>query len=224
MVHSSHYSGFDEPAFKATWDFTVTAPRNTTVISNGAIAEEILLDTDECDYVYSWGKSNKCKKVIFETTPIIASYVLTVFVGQYEGLSSTDSNGVLHSVWANLNEYEDGQFALDVAVKVLPYFEELLGYPYGIDKMDNIGVSSFPWGAMEAYGAVVYYKSGLLVDIDNDPREDIAYTAQLVGHEYAHMWYVLCYICIFMVQNIFFGRTIVFHKKPSTFAFNKNCD
>ena len=190
-------SGFDEPGFKATWDFTVIAPKNTTVISNGAIKEEILLDTDECYYIYSWGKSNKCKKVIFETTPIvIAPYILTVFVGEYKDVSQIDSNGVTHYIWSNLNEYKNGQFAVDVGVKILPYYQKLIEYPYGTNKMENIGVTSFPYGGMEAYGAIVYWKTGLLVDIEVDPLYHIVYTAAIVAHEYVHMWYAYIYIYI----------------------------
>eukprot|EP01084_Bolivina_argentea_P282573 483716_1 len=176
---------FDEPTFKATFDFTVIAPLNTTVISNAAILGEQSLKNEICNYQYSWGQSTKCKTVIFETTPIIAPYVLTIFVGEYKSVSDVDENNIMQTVWAPINEYEYGKFALDAGLKVLPYFQDLFIFNYGLNKMDNIAVSSFPWGAMESYGAVVYNKNYIL----SEHSADKSYIAQLVAHEYAHMWF-----------------------------------
>eukprot|EP01083_Nonionella_stella_P216713 778686_1 len=166
---------FDEPTFKATFDFSIIAPLNTTVISNAAILGEQSLKNEICNYQYSWGQSTKCKTVIFETTPIIAPYVLTIFVGEYKSVSDVDENNIMQTVWAPINEYEYGKFALDAGLKVLPYFQDLFIFNYGLNKMDNIAVSSFPWGAMESYGAVVYNKNYILTEHSADK----SYIAQL---------------------------------------------
>ena len=49
-----------------------------------------------------------------------------------------------------------GQFALEVALKALPFYKDYFGIPYPLAKMDLIAIADFAAGAMENWGLVTY--------------------------------------------------------------------
>lgn len=49
-----------------------------------------------------------------------------------------------------------GQFALEVAVKALPFYKDYFGISYPLVKMDLIAIADFAAGAMENWGLVTY--------------------------------------------------------------------
>ncbi len=58
-------------------------------------------------------------------------------------------NGVLVRVYTPLGKREQGQFALQVAVKTLPFYDQWFGIPYPLPKMDLLAIPDFAAGAME---------------------------------------------------------------------------
>ena len=55
-----------------------------------------------------------------------------------------------------LRRKESLQVALQVATKVLPAYEELLGVPYALPKLDLVAIPDFGAGAMENWGLITY--------------------------------------------------------------------
>ena len=55
------------------------------------------------------------KRVVFNRTPVMSTYLLAFIVGEYEYVEETDSNGVLVRVFAPVGKKEHGRFALDVS-------------------------------------------------------------------------------------------------------------
>ncbi len=167
---------WDEPGRKATFELTATVPTNEMAISNMPIAS-----TEE---------AGPLKKVHFATTPKMSSYLLFFGLGDFERVHR-DVGGVDVGVVVKRGDTVRGAFALDAAVHLLPYYNEYFGTPYPLPKLDLIaapGESAF-FGAMENWGAILYFERDLLVDSRISTEHDKQRVYIVVAHEMAHQWF-----------------------------------
>lgn len=167
---------WDEPAIKATFDITLVVPANRVALSNMPIKEETVL-------------KGGLRKLCFEKTPIMSTYLVAVVVGEFDYVEDKSTDGIVVRVYTPLGKKEQGMFALKVATKVLPYYNDYFKISYPLPKMDLIAIADFSAGAMENWGLITYRETFVLVDPDNTSlirKQSIALT---VGHEIAHQWF-----------------------------------
>ncbi|KAK7112907.1 hypothetical protein V1264_012283 [Littorina saxatilis] len=169
---------WDEPAIKATFDVTLVGPKDRVILSNMPVTTETALESD----------ANQ-KVVTFQRTPIMSTYLLAFVVGEFDYLEDKDSDGVLVRVFTPTGKKEQGRFALEVAVKTLPFYKDYFGIAYPLPKMDLIAIADFSAGAMENWGLVTYRETALLVDPKNTSARVKQWVALVVGHELAHQWF-----------------------------------
>lgn len=137
------FPSWDEPAIKATYDITLIIPENRVGLSNMPVVQEEKID-------------NGLKRLKFDTSPIMSTYLVAVVVGEYDYVEGRSSDGVLVRVYTPVGKKEQGLFALEVTTKVLPYYKEYFQIAYPLPKMDLIAISDFSAGAMENWGLVTY--------------------------------------------------------------------
>ena len=173
----SHYARecfpcIDEPSAKATFDLEITIPdKDDIIVSNMSV------------------KSKKGTTTIFETTPKMSTYLLAFTVGKFQKKTVQTKNGIDVTTYVPLNQKSETiDFANEIAVKSLEYYDELFGIPYPLKKLDQIAIPDFEAGAMENWGLVTFRESCLLVDSSSpiDSKKSVAIT---VAHELAHMWF-----------------------------------
>lgn len=167
---------WDEPALKATFDITLKVPKNLIALSNMPIKDQKTLDND-------------LEEISFKKTPKMSTYLVAVVVGEFDYVEDVTRDGVIVRVYTPLGKKEQGRFALKVATKVLPYYNDYFKISYPLPKMDLIAIADFSAGAMENWGLVTYRETFVLVDPDNTSlirKQSIALT---VGHEIAHQWF-----------------------------------
>lgn len=167
---------FDEPALKATFDVTISAPSGKTILSN-TDAKSYTCDDDA-----------GVKTVIFETTPKMSTYLLAFIVGDLASIEAKAKSGTIVRVWAIPDRIHQAKFSLDLAVRTLDYLEDYFGIPYMLSKLDQVAIPDFASGAMENWGLVMYREFGLLVP------EDAAiairkWATGVVPHEDTHQWF-----------------------------------
>ena len=81
------------------------------------------------------------------------------------------------------------QEALDAGEQSLNYYAEYFGAPYPLPKLDMIGVpGAGGFGAMENWGAILYFDQYLLVD-ENSSDAERQNVFGIVAHEIAHQWF-----------------------------------
>lgn len=171
------FPGWDEPVFKATFTLSAVVPAAFSAYSNMPVAGEEPAGTDK-------------KKVTFDTTPVMSSYLVVLSAGELARLQRT-VNGIDLGIVAPQDRIETGRYALDVAARALGYLSDYFEVPYPLPKLDNIAV---PGGiedsdAMENWGASTYVENVLLFDpakSSQKTREDIFI---FVAHETAHQWF-----------------------------------
>lgn len=120
----------DEPAVKATFSVTLVVPQELTALSN--MPE--LLSTN-----LSGGK----KKVVFDRTPIMSTYLLAFAVGKFDSLAGKTKNGIAMRVFTQPGRAAQGQFALEVGLKALQFLDEFFQIPYPLPKCDMICITEF---------------------------------------------------------------------------------
>jgi aminopeptidase N len=169
------FPGWDEPAFKATFDLTVTVPENFLAVSNMPVASEQPLGGGR-------------KRVSFERTPRMSSYLFVLAAGELEQLSG-EVDGVKINVVTTRGKSDNGRYALDQAVNLLQYYNDYFGVKYPLPKLDLIAVPGGFGGAMENWGGITFFESRLLFDpavTAADARRGIF---SILAHEMAHQWF-----------------------------------
>jgi aminopeptidase N len=169
---------FDEPSYKATFDLSAIVPANQMAVGNMPVAREEALGGGR-------------KRVTFQTTPKMSSYLLFFALGDFERLSTKGPGGVDVGIVSPAGSGEQARLALESTPPLLQYYTDYFGVPYPLPKLDNIaapGQSQF-FGAMENWGAILTFEKFLLIDptITDPATQNYQYTA--LAHEIAHQWF-----------------------------------
>jgi puromycin-sensitive aminopeptidase len=167
---------FDEPAFKARFRVSVTAPRAHTVLSNAPVEREEPIDADD-------------RIVHFAPTPPLSTYLLALAVGPLESSEVRHLGRTPIRVWYVAGKAHLAAFGLEAGVETLRRLEEYFGLPYPYDKLDLVAVPDFEAGAMENAGAVFFRETLLLLDPETVSLPERKRAAEVIAHELAHMWY-----------------------------------
>jgi aminopeptidase N len=166
---------WDEPAFKASFALTVTVPQDFLAISNMPVAREEPSDGGR-------------KRVAFEATPRMSSYLFVLAAGELER-SSGDADGVSVGVVTTRGKREQGRYALDSAIGLLKYYNDYFGVKYPLPKLDLIAVPGGFGGAMENWGGITFFESRLLFDPRSNPPAARRGIFIVLAHEMAHQWF-----------------------------------
>src|ERR1700761_6798316 len=170
------FPSFDEPDFKATFDVTIVAPKEDTVISN----TNVISDTA--------GPVLGEHTVQFARTPKMSTYLMAFLIGDFKCIEGS-SDGVPIRACATPERAQYAQFALTSAEYILHYYDTYFGIKYPMPKLDMIGIPDFEAGAMENFGAITYRESDFLLDPKHASVGAQRNVAQVVAHEMAHQWF-----------------------------------
>ena len=184
----------DEPEAKATFDLTLITPVGETVIANTPIkTQKPHADRPHGSQAYTYTTTRKSVpalvKTTFETTPRMSTYLLAFVFGDLDYLEATTKDGVLVRTYATPDNVRHTQFALDVAVKTLEFYNDYFDIPYPLAKCDFVALPDFASGAMENWGCITFREQALLVDPDNTSLHVKQYVANVVAHELTHQWF-----------------------------------
>ncbi len=168
------FPSFDEPAYRASFELTVRAPRPYTVLSN---TPEGPSHADGAATVHS-----------FAATPAMPSYLFSVAVGRFDMLEGRAA-GIPLRIITPPGKREQGRYALAVTKQILPFYTSYFGVPFALPKLDQMAVPSTRWGAMEDWGLISYAENDLLVDEKKSSLKTRRDAFQTVAHEVAHQWF-----------------------------------
>ncbi len=165
----------DEPAAKATFDLSLSAPEAKAVLANTPVKTTSV--------------ANRLQTTVFETTPVMSTYLLAFVWGELDYLEATTKDGVLIRTYATPEHVKSTQFALDISVKILEFYNDYFHISYPLPKCDMIALPDFASGAMENWGCVTFREQALLVDEKNSTLSNKQWVAMVVAHELAHQWF-----------------------------------
>jgi aminopeptidase N len=168
---------WDEPAFKATFTLRAAAPQGQTAFSNMPVVKTENISGDKT----LWH---------FAPSPKMSSYLLFLGMGNVERktvMAGKTEIGIITRKGVSAQ----GDYALEISKKLLNYFDDYFGTPYPLPKLDMIaapGSSQF-FGAMENWGAILYFEPTVLLDpkLQTEGQKQNVYAT--VAHEIAHQWF-----------------------------------
>jgi aminopeptidase N len=92
-------------------------------------------------------------------------------------------------IYAEPSKKNQLAFALNIATRVLTYFETYFNSSYPLQKLDLIAINDFASGAMENWGLITFRSKILLVDENTTTLESKIQIAYVIAHEIAHQWF-----------------------------------
>ncbi|MFT5499521.1 MAG: alanyl aminopeptidase [Kiritimatiellia bacterium] len=165
---------FDEPGFKIPWKVELRVPTNMTAFANMPVAEEKVVDG--------------LKHLTFQKSPPLPSYLVAFAVGPFESVA-VEGMSVPGRIIAPRGQLGRTRLAAEMTPKVLKPLEAYFGIDYPYEKLDQIAVPEFNFGAMENPGLITYRDSVLLLDADHTAIAKRRGAAMTITHELAHMWF-----------------------------------
>ncbi len=174
--------GFDQPAFKAPFDITLTIPESDAAISN---APEASVDVLE----------GGLKRITFETTRPLPTYLLSLAVGSFDVVEAgmippneVRAEPIPLRGFARRGKGAELGLALQTAPDLVRVFEEALQQPYPYKKLDIVAAPQWPSGATELAAALTYRETRILASPGIGPAARRSLLA-IHAHEVGHMWF-----------------------------------
>ncbi|HFQ94817.1 MAG TPA: M1 family peptidase [Anaerolineae bacterium] len=165
---------FDQPGAKATFDIELIIDAELTAVSTTPVQQETMMDNGQ-------------KRVQFERTPPMSTYLVFMGVGQFDTIQA-DTGSYQVRVLTAPGKGEYGRYALDIGQKSLQFCEEYTNIPYPLSKCDLIAVPD-SIGAMENFGAIRHSEDVMLVYPGRTPFSTKVLIGQIIAHEVSHMWF-----------------------------------
>jgi aminopeptidase N len=124
-ILSSFFSAFpcwDEPAVKATFSVTLIVAAHLTALSNMPEVSCTHLPAPAAPHSTNGGK--QLKRVVFEVTPKMSTYLLAWAVGEFDYVQGVTKGGVMIRVLSPPGRGPQGKFALDVGIRSLDFYDQ----------------------------------------------------------------------------------------------------
>ena len=169
------YACFDQPDLKARFSFTVTAPADWQVVSNGA-SEAV-----------EPGVSGASVHTFMTTEPM-STYVTALIAGPYHVVRD-HHDGIDLGIFcrSTLAEHLDADRLFTETKQGFDFFHRAFGVRYPFGKYDQLFVPEFNAGAMENAGAVTFREE--YVFRSRVTRAVYERRCETILHEMAHMWF-----------------------------------
>nr|XP_026484276.1 membrane alanyl aminopeptidase-like [Vanessa tameamea] len=182
---------YDEPSFKATFDIVIRRPTTYRSWSCTRIRET------RNSAIHNYQED------VYNTTPVMSTYLLALVVAQYESMSVTQNNLLTYELIARQSAISErqGEYALEVGQLLTESMNEHTGIEYfSIHpnlKMTHAAIPDFSAGAMENWGLITYREAYLMYDQNNTNDYFKQLIAYILSHEIAHMWFGNLVTCEF---------------------------
>ncbi|MEF9995886.1 MAG: M1 family metallopeptidase, partial [Burkholderiaceae bacterium] len=168
------FPGFDEPAFRASFEITARAPaRDDNGTKKPAAA--------------AWGQAGR-RTGRFAPTPSMATYLVAVAVGEFDALEG-EQDGVKLRILTARGKRDSAAYAMGATKQLLAYYRDYFGLPYALPKLDQLAVPGVRGGAMEDWGLISYNEGTLLFDPQRSSPRTQQTVFGIVAHEIAHQWF-----------------------------------
>ncbi|WP_394825523.1 M1 family metallopeptidase [Pendulispora albinea] len=179
------FPGWDEPAFRHTFEVSAEVPGNWNTVSNGANLPPVKLP-------------DGYQQVSFEQTPVMPMYLLFFGGGKFDILEDNFTNPLdgsnVHLRWFTPpGRTSWATFQMQWTKDVLGFYYKYTGIPLPFKKFDTIAANDSynnkprtGFGGMENWGAIFEFADRVLTKPGEVPTRG---SVSIVTHEVAHQWF-----------------------------------
>jgi aminopeptidase N len=180
------FPGWDEPAFRPTYEVSAEVPQNWRVVSNAAELPSVNVDSGY-------------KRVSFEKTPPMPSYLLFFGGGQFDTLEDDFANPLANGKNLHLRIFTPPGMrdwalpAMQQTKQALDFYYRYTGISLPLSKFDTVAANDafkeqkdLNFGGMENWGAILEFADDILPP-PGTPMSD--YGVTVLTHEAAHQWF-----------------------------------
>ncbi|KAG7243208.1 hypothetical protein INR49_014810 [Caranx melampygus] len=167
---------FDEPIFKANFSIRIRRSPEHISLSNMPIVKTVEINEGLLEDR-------------FAATVKMSTYLVAFVICDFKSVTGKTSSGVQVSIYAAPEKWSQTHYALEVAIKMMDFYEGYFNIPYPLPKQDLIAIPDFQSGAMENWGLTTYRETSLLFDPLTSSVSDKLWVTMVIGHELAHQWF-----------------------------------
>ena len=179
------FPGWDEPAFRHTFEISAEVPGDWKTVSNGAEKSRVVLP-------------DGYQQVSFEKTPSMPMYLAFFGGGKFDILADTFKNPLDGSDmplrWFTPPGRSDwAKFAMEWTKVSMDYYYKYTGIPLPFKKFDTVAANdsydnkpNTGFGGMENWGSIFEFADRVLTKPGDTPT---LYSVTVVTHEVAHQWF-----------------------------------
>eukprot|EP00698_Gefionella_okellyi_P025346 TRINITY_DN9242_c0_g1_i2.p1 TRINITY_DN9242_c0_g1~~TRINITY_DN9242_c0_g1_i2.p1 ORF type:complete len:905 (-),score=147.60 TRINITY_DN9242_c0_g1_i2:2079-4760(-) len=167
---------FDEPALKAFFSIRMSCEAGYQIVANTPIMQQHLTS----DGRYS---------ATFQPTPRMSTYALSWAVHDLANITAVAANGIPVTIYTRTEYIVLVEYALQFACQALVAFEQFVGVPFPMQKLDIVVTPHYLYQATEGWGMMLFSEASILYDelLCTDIQKQTAVT--LIAYEIAHQWF-----------------------------------
>ena len=171
---------FDEPGWKVPWTLSLTVPEALLAVSNMPVASEE-------------PAAPGFKRVRFEATPPLPSYLLAFAVGAFDvrdaGTVAAGHPLPLRFITPR-GRMAEADFAAGITGRIVQRLEAYFDLPLPYAKLDSLAIPvTVSFSAMEHPGLITYASTLLLARADEATPSFQRDYVSIAAHELAHQWF-----------------------------------
>jgi aminopeptidase N len=180
------FPGWDEPAFRMTYEVSAEVPQNWRVVSNAAEGPSVNVDSGY-------------KRVTFEKTPPMPQYLLFFGGGMFDTLEDDFTSPLKDGKNLHLRIFTPPGMrdwavpAMQQTKQALDYYYRYTGIPLPLTKFDTVAANDafkeqkdLNFGGMENWGAILEFADDILPPPGTTMSD---YGVTVLTHEAAHQWF-----------------------------------
>ncbi|MCB0686486.1 MAG: hypothetical protein KDC53_08175 [Saprospiraceae bacterium] len=165
----------DQPNLKAKWQLSLDIPAAWEAVANGPVISVEVADNR--------------KKISFEQTRPISSYLFAFAAGKFQRMSNPEGDMTMYYRETDtLKIQRNAPEIFSLHRKALDWLETYTGIKYPFQKFDFALIPTFQYGGMEHPGSIFYRERSLMLDESASINQELR-RASLIAHETAHMWF-----------------------------------
>lgn len=124
----------------------------------------------------------------FQTTPLMSTYSVGVFMGEWDRVERKTRNGAVVRVWTPLGRSADGEAACEWAARTIDFFDEYFALPYPLRKLDLVPIEDFPAHGRDSWGVIAFARRSLMVSPQSSATT-LRTMRRIVAQTIAHQWF-----------------------------------